>query len=81
MKIKEITQFLEGIAPLNYQESYDNSGLIIGNLEMKLTSTLICLDSVEEVIDEAIEKGCNLVIAHHPIIFSDIKKLNYNHYS
>ncbi|MGY8989167.1 MAG: Nif3-like dinuclear metal center hexameric protein, partial [Flavobacteriales bacterium] len=76
MKIKEITQFLEGIAPLNYQESYDNSGLIVGNKNTQVTSVLICLDSVEEVIEEAIENGCNLVIAHHPIIFSGLKKLN-----
>ena len=76
MKIKEITQFLEGIAPLNYQESYDNSGLIVGDEDTQVTSVLICLDSVEEVIEEAIENGCNLVIAHHPIIFSGLKKLN-----
>ena len=73
MKIKEITRFLEEIAPLNYQESYDNSGLIVGDEDTKVTSVLICLDSVEEVIEEAIENGCNLVIAHHPIIFLDLK--------
>ena len=76
MKIKEITQFLEGIAPLNYQESYDNSGLIVGDENTQVTSVLVCLDSVEEVIEEAIENGCNLIIAHHPIIFSGLKKLN-----
>lgn len=76
MKIKEITRFLEEIAPLNYQERYDNSGLIVGDEDTKVTSVLICLDSVEEVIEEAIENGCNLVIAHHPIIFSRLKKLN-----
>ena len=69
MKIKEITQFLEKIAPLNYQESYDNSSLILGNKENEVTSALVCLDSTEEVVDEAIENGCNLIIAHHPIIF------------
>ena len=76
MKIKEITQFLEEIAPLNYQESYDNSGLIVGDENMQVTSVLVCLDSVEEVIEEAIENGCNLIIAHHPIIFSGLKKIN-----
>ena len=76
MKIKEITQFLEGIAPLNYQESYDNSGLIVGDEDTQVTSVLICLDSLEEVIEEAIENDCNLIIAHHPIIFSGLKKLN-----
>jgi len=76
MKIKEITHFLEGIAPLNYQESYDNSGLIVGDENTQVTSVLVCLDSVEEVIEEAIENGCNLIIAHHPIIFSGLKKIN-----
>ena len=75
MKIKEITQFLEKIAPLNYQESYDNSGLIVGNRENEVTSVLVCLDCTEVVVDEAIENGCNLIIAHHPIIFSGIMKL------
>ena len=75
MKIKEITQFLEKIAPLNYQESYDNSGLIVGNRENEVTSALVCLDCTLGVVDEAIENGCNLIIAHHPIIFSGIMKL------
>ena len=76
MKIKQITQFLETVAPLNYQENYDNSGLIVGDENTVITSVLICLDSVEEVIDEAIENNCNLVIAHHPIVFSGLKHLN-----
>lgn len=76
MKIKDVTSYLESIAPLDFQESYDNSGLIVGDLESEVTSVLICLDSVEEVIDEAIENKCNLVIAHHPIIFSGLKRLN-----
>ena len=62
MKIKEITQFLEEIAPLSYQENYDNSGLIVGDENAEVSSVLICLDSVEEVIDEAIENNCNLII-------------------
>ena len=76
MKIKEITQFLEGIAPLSYQENYDNSGLIVGDENTEVTSVLICLDSVEEVIEEAIENNCNFIIAHHPIVFSGLKKFN-----
>ena len=76
MKIKEIISYLESVAPLNLQENYDNSGLIVGSPDMEVTAVLICLDSVEEVIDEAIESGCNLVIAHHPIIFSGLKKIN-----
>lgn len=80
MKLKEITDYIESIAPLSYQESYDNSGLLCGNHDMKITSALICLDSIETVIDEAIDLGANLVIAHHPIIFSGLKKLNGKSY-
>jgi len=75
MKIKEVTGFLETVAPLQYQEKYDNAGLIVGNGENEFKAALICLDSTEEVIDEAIALGCNLIIAHHPIIFQGIKKL------
>ena len=75
MKIKEVTNYLEEIAPLQFQESYDNSGLIIGDRESEITSVLVCIDSTEEVVDEAIRNGCNLIIAHHPIIFSGIKRL------
>lgn len=80
MKLKEITSHLESIAPLAYQESYDNSGLICGNQEMDITGAVICLDSTEAVIDEAIANKCNLVIAHHPIVFSGIKKFNGKNY-
>ncbi len=80
MKIKEITSYLEFLAPLSSQASYDNSGLIVGNADTVVTSALICLDSTEAIVDEAIEKGCNLIIAHHPIVFSGIKKLNGKNY-
>lgn len=80
MKIKDITDHLESIAPLGYQESYDNAGLIVGDRNDEVKAALICLDSTEEVIDEAIAKGCNLVIAHHPIVFSGLKKLNGKNY-
>ena len=80
MKIKEITSYLESLAPLSSQASYDNCGLIVGNSQMEITSALICLDSTEAIIDEAIEKGCNLIIAHHPIVFSGLKKLNGKNY-
>lgn len=75
MTIGEIIQHLESVAPLSYQESYDNAGLILGNRETHITSTLITLDITEEVIDEAIESGCKLIVAHHPILFKGIKKL------
>lgn len=80
MKIKEITDHLESFAPLAYQESYDNAGLITGDKNDEATGALICLDSTEEVIDEAIRKGCNLVIAHHPIVFSGLKKITGKNY-
>jgi dinuclear metal center YbgI/SA1388 family protein len=75
MKLKELIQSLETFAPPALQEGYDNSGLILGSPEMEITSALICLDSTPDVIEEAIKKGCNLVIAHHPIVFSGLKKL------
>ena len=80
MKIKEIAKFLEGYAPLQYQESYDNCGLIIGDENTEAKGILITLDCTEEVIDEAITEGCNLIITHHPIIFNGLKKVNGNNY-
>jgi len=80
MKIKEITTFLEEFAPLEYQESYDNCGLIVGDANTTINGALITLDCTEEIIDEAIATGCNLIIAHHPIIFSGLKKLNGTNY-
>ena len=80
MKIADIIRVLEEEAPLAYQESYDNSGLIIGNPETELSNALICLDSTEAIVDEAIQTGCNLIIAHHPIIFNGLKKINGKNY-
>lgn len=80
MKLSEITSYIDSIAPPAYQESYDNAGLIVGDPSMEITSALICLDSTEEVIDEAIANGCNLVIAHHPIVFGGLKKFNGKNY-
>jgi dinuclear metal center YbgI/SA1388 family protein len=76
MKLKEITDHLEVFAPLAYQEPYDNSGLIVGEKEMEISSAMISLDATPEVIDEAIAKGCNLVISHHPIVFKGLKRFN-----
>lgn len=78
--IKDITNYLETIAPLSLQESYDNCGLIVGDAQKEVTGILICLDSTEEVVLEAKKNGCNLIIAHHPIIFSGLKKLNGSTY-
>ncbi|MEO6404606.1 MAG: Nif3-like dinuclear metal center hexameric protein [Ferruginibacter sp.] len=76
MFIKEIINKLELIAPIQLQEDYDNAGLLTGELSWECSGVLICLDTMEEVIDEAIEKKCNLVIAHHPVIFGGLKKIN-----
>ena len=76
MKLAEITNYLESIAPLNYQEDYDNSGLIVGNINDEITSALVALDCTEQIVDEAIDKQCNLIITHHPIVFKGLKKFN-----
>lgn len=80
MTIKDITYYLETIAPLAFQESYDNAGLITGNANWECTGALLTLDSLEATIDEAIEKNCNLIIAHHPIVFRGLKKINGKNY-
>ena len=80
MIIAEIVQFLETIAHPSLQEGYDNTGLLTGNLQWECTGVLVCLDSTEEIINEAKEKGANLVIAHHPIIFGGLKKINGKNY-
>ena len=80
MKIKKLIQYLEAIAPPAYQEGYDNSGLIVGDTNAKISGVLICLDSTEAVIEEAIRKDCNLVIAHHPIVFKGLKKITGSNY-
>jgi dinuclear metal center YbgI/SA1388 family protein len=76
MKLAEITNFLESIAPLNYQEDYDNSGLIVGNTNDEIHAALVALDCTEQIVDEAIAKNCNLIITHHPIVFKGLKKFN-----
>jgi dinuclear metal center YbgI/SA1388 family protein len=80
MQVKQIAEFLESIAPLAFQESYDNTGLIIGNLNDEISGILITLDVTEEVVDEAIEKGADLIVSHHPVVFGGIKKLNGKNY-
>jgi dinuclear metal center YbgI/SA1388 family protein len=79
-KIKEVINHLEVIAPLAYQESYDNCGLLVGSSDSDLSGILISLDVTEEVVEEAIQSGCNLIIAHHPIIFKGLKKLTGSNY-
>lgn len=80
MKIGDILNALERFAPLAFQESYDNSGLQVGLTKVEATGVLLCLDVTEEVIDEAISLGYNLIISHHPLIFKPIKNITYNSY-
>lgn len=80
MKISAIVSYLESLAHPSLQEKYDNAGLIIGDAGRECSGILVTLDSTEEVIKEAIAKRCNLVVAHHPIIFSGLKKINGKNY-
>jgi dinuclear metal center YbgI/SA1388 family protein len=80
IKLRELTDYLETIAPLDLQESYDNAGLIFGDPDAEISSALISLDCTEEIVDEAIALGCQMVISHHPIVFRGIKKLGFSHY-
>ena len=80
MKIQDITSFLETVAPPSLQESYDNAGLLTGNLDWECTGIITTLDATEAVILEAAQQNCNLVIAHHPIIFIGLKKITGKNY-
>jgi len=80
MTIQDVTNYLESMAPLQYQESYDNAGLIVGDDKNVVSGVLVCLDSTEEIVNEAIERKCNLIVAHHPIVFSGLKKITGKNY-
>ncbi|MGK2864508.1 MAG: Nif3-like dinuclear metal center hexameric protein, partial [Chitinophagaceae bacterium] len=80
MQIAKIVSFLETVAHPSLQENYDNTGLITGDASWECSGIICCLDSTEEVINEALNKNCNLVIAHHPIIFRGLKKINGKNY-
>ena len=79
MKVKEILNALEDFAPLALQDGYDNAGLQIGLAgDADATGALLCLDVTEEVIDEAIRQGCNLIVSHHPLLFHPLKSISGN---
>lgn len=80
LRIHEIVSAFEAVAPLALQESYDNSGLIVGDRDAEVTRALLCLDCTEAVVDEAIGKGCDLIIAHHPIVFGGLKRFTGGDY-
>ncbi|MBQ7341758.1 MAG: Nif3-like dinuclear metal center hexameric protein [Alistipes sp.] len=76
MKIKEITDVIEAFAPLSLQESYDNSGLIVGRPTDEVHKALLAVDVTDEVMDEAESEGCDIIITHHPIVFHPLKRFN-----
>ena len=76
MKIKEVLSALERFAPLPLQESWDNAGLQVGLTETEVSGALLCLDVNEAIVDEAIQKGCNLIVSHHPLLFRGLKTIS-----
>ncbi len=76
MIIQDVINYLEKLAPLHYAEDFDNVGLLVGNKTDKVKGVLVTLDTLESVVDEAIEKKCNLIVSFHPIIFNGLKKIN-----
>lgn len=80
MKIQEVINHIEELAPSRYAEDFDNVGLLVGDPQTEVSAALITLDTLESVVEEAIEKGCNLIISFHPIIFSGLKKLTGKNY-
>ncbi len=80
MKVKEVIDLLEELAPLAYAEDFDNVGLLLGNAQTEVSGILVSLDTLENVVDEAISKSCNLIVSFHPIIFGGLKKLTGENY-
>ncbi|WP_257658603.1 Nif3-like dinuclear metal center hexameric protein [Parapedobacter lycopersici] len=80
MRLDVLTSYLESLAPLAYQESYDNSGLLVGSPDREVHHALVSLDCTEAVVDEAIRLGCDLIISHHPIVFRGLKRFNGSNY-
>ena len=76
MKIKEVLSALEQFAPLPLQESWDNAGLQVGLTETEVSGALLCLDVTEKIVDEAVSKGCNLIVSHHPLLFRGLKTIS-----
>jgi len=75
LKVKDIAAVIEEFAPKGLQESYDNAGLQVGDPDMDVTAALLCLDVTEDVIDEALERHCNLIVSHHPLLFKGLKEV------
>ena len=80
MKISEIISLIEEIAPISLQEEYDNAGMQVGDKNNEATGALLCIDVTEDIVDEAIEKGLNLIISHHPLLFKGLKSITGKNY-
>ena len=80
MKLRELTSYLESLAPLDYQEPYDNAGLLVGSPDSEISQALLSLDCTEAVVDEAIQLSCDVIISHHPVVFKGLKRFNGNTY-
>lgn len=80
MKIKEVLSVIEQLAPRSLQESFDNSGIQVGDISQEVRSVLLCIDVTEDVVDEAVRLGCNLIISHHPLAFRGFKSLTGKNY-
>lgn len=80
MTVNDICHYLEEIAPLSYQFDFDNAGLLVGDGKKQVMNVLVSLDCTEEVVEEAVQKNCNLIISHHPIIFKGLKQLTGSNY-
>jgi dinuclear metal center YbgI/SA1388 family protein len=80
MQVKDIISVIESFAPPVYQESYDNCGLQVGDMHDEVTGVLITLDVTEAIVEEALQRGCNMIVAHHPLIFSGVKKITGRNY-
>src|SRR5690625_931201 len=80
MKINEVTAILNQLSPLSYAEDFDNTGLLVSSPESELRGILVTLDTLENVVDEAIAKNCNLIVSFHPIIFSGLKQITGKNY-
>ena len=80
MKVKQVLSALERFAPLPLQESWDNAGLQLGLTEAEVSGALLCLDVNEQIVDEAIVKGCNLIVSHHPLLFRGLKQISGTDY-
>ena len=76
MKVKEVISVIEDFAPLSIQESWDNSGLVIGSPEQEVHGVLLGFDCTADLVDEAVERGADMIVTHHPLIFGGIKKIS-----